>query len=130
MTRSRLVRTLLVGALLAAAGTTAVTVPLLASAAASVYEAESGTISQGVIARHHPGLTGTGFVDDNAVTGAFVEVTVTASKAGSATLALRYANGGTIDRPVAVTVNGAGAGSVPMSPTGGWSAWKSAPLTA
>ena len=86
MTRSTLVRTLLVGGLVVAAGTTAVTLPLLASAATTVYEAESATISQGAVANSHAGFTGTGFVDYNNVAGSYVEFSVPASKAGTVTL--------------------------------------------
>ena len=130
MTRSTLVRTLLVGGLVVAAGTTAVTLPLLASAATTVYEAESATISQGVVANNHAGFTGTGFVDYNNVSGSYVEFSVPASKAGTVTLSFRYANGGTTDRPVAVTVNGTSAGTLAEASTGDWATWQSAKLTA
>ncbi|TML28965.1 MAG: carbohydrate-binding protein [Actinobacteria bacterium] len=130
MTRSTLVRTLLVGGLVVAAGTTAVTLPLLASAATTVYEAESATISQGVVANNHASFTGTGFVDYNNVSGSYVEFSVPASKAGTVTLSFRYANGGTTDRPVAVTVNGTSAGTLAEASTGDWATWQTAKLTA
>src|SRR5213078_1293617 len=69
MTRSTLIRTLLVGGIAATVGTAAVTVPLLASAATTAYQAESATISQAVVATNHAGFTGTGFVDYNNVAG-------------------------------------------------------------
>src|SRR5947199_107319 len=48
MTRSTLIRTLLVGGVAATLGATAVAVPLLASAATTGYEAEAATLSQAV----------------------------------------------------------------------------------
>src|SRR4051794_22073095 len=64
-----------------------------ASAAATVYEAESATLSQAVVATNHPGFTGTGFVDYNAVSGSYIEWTVPAANAGTFSVTIRYANG-------------------------------------
>ncbi len=130
MTRSTLIRTLVVGGVAAVVGATVVTVPLLASAATTAYEAESATLSQAVVANNHTGFTGTGFVDYNNVTGSYVEFSVPASAAGTVTLTFRYANGGTADRPVDVTVNGTDDGSVSMPPTGSWTTWKTATVSA
>ena len=77
-----------------------------ASAAATVHEAESATLSQAVVATNHPGFTGTGFVDYNAVAGSYVEWTVGAAKAGSYSVTIRYANGSTGNRPLTISVNG------------------------
>src|ERR687884_614676 len=100
MTRTTLIRALLVGALAVGAGTTAVAVPLAASAASTRLEAESATISGGTVANNHPGFTGTGFVDYTNAAGGFVKFTVDAAQAGTATLTFRYANGSTTARPV------------------------------
>ena len=83
MTRSMLTRLVLVGSLAVGAGTTAVAVPFLASAASTGYEAESATISQGTVATNHPGFTGTGFVDYSNVAGSYVEFSVPAAQAGT-----------------------------------------------
>ena len=106
MTRTRLLRTLIVGVLAAGAGTTAIAVPLMASAASTRYEAESATLSAATVATNHPGFTGTGFVDYTNAAGGFVEFSVSAAQAGNATLTFRYANGSTSARPVDVAVNG------------------------
>ena len=53
-----------------------------ASAAATVFESEDATLSQAVVATNHPGFTGTGFADYNAVAGSYVEFTVGTSTAG------------------------------------------------
>jgi unsaturated rhamnogalacturonyl hydrolase len=130
MRRSTFLRSLLVGGVAVAVGATAVAVPLLASAATNLYEAESATISQATVATNHAGFTGTGFVDYDNVSGSYVEFTVPASAAGSVTLTWRYANGSTTDRPVAVTVNGSSAGTVSMPGTGAWTTWKTATTNA
>src|SRR6266545_144665 len=123
MTRTKLLRTLLVGVVAGAAGTTAVAVPLVASAASTRYEAESARLSQATVATNHPGFTGTGFVDYTNVAGGFVEFSVSAAQAGTATLSFRFANGSTAARPAEVSVNGATVRSVPFASTGSWSTW-------
>src|SRR2546429_6188935 len=77
-----------------------------ASAAATVYEAETATLSQAVVATNHPGFTGTGFADYNAVAGSYVEWTVGAASAGTFSVTIRYANGSTANRPLTIAVNG------------------------
>ncbi|HEV2784563.1 MAG TPA: PQQ-dependent sugar dehydrogenase [Actinophytocola sp.] len=100
-------------------------------AAATRYEAESATISQGVVESNHTGFSGTGFVNYDNLVGSFVEFSVTAPQAGTATLVLRYANGTTADRPMDVTVNGAVVGNdVSFPGTGAWTAWQTRTITA
>ncbi|MBC7801427.1 MAG: cadherin domain-containing protein, partial [Gemmatimonadaceae bacterium] len=62
----------------------------------------------------HPNFTGTGFTDIGAAADAFLELTVAAPTAGLYRLDFRYANGdsGNLARPMAVAVNGVGAGSL------------------
>jgi unsaturated rhamnogalacturonyl hydrolase len=121
----------LVGALAVGAGTAAVALPFIASATSTGYEAESATISQGTVASNHPGFTGTGFVDYNNVTGSYVEFSVSASQAGSATLTFRFANGSTASRPMRIDVNGATvAASLAFPVTGSWSTWQTVSVTA
>ncbi|WP_412539382.1 YbhB/YbcL family Raf kinase inhibitor-like protein [Longispora sp. K20-0274] len=102
-----------------------------AAAAATRYEAENATIVQGVVATNHTGYSGTGFVDSTNVAGSYVEFTVTAASAGTATIGVRYANGTTADRPADVTVNGnvvAAGASFPG--TANWDTWATKTLTA
>jgi len=87
-----------------------------AHAAATRYEAENATISQGAVASNHTGFSGTGFVDYTNVTGSYVEFTVNASSAGTATLSLRYANGTTVNRPMTITVNGTTIATATVAP--------------
>jgi len=98
--------------------------------APSEYQAESCTISQGVVESNWPGFTGTGFVNTDNVIGSYVQCGVTVAEAGSYALTFRYANGTTTNRPMALTVNGASAGSMNFPGTGAWSTWQSATVTA
>src|SRR5436305_14307932 len=111
MTRRRLiVRSLIAGGVAAAAvATVAIVVP--ASAAATLYEAESATISQGTVDSDHAGFTGSGFVNYTNITGSYVEVSITATAASNASLIFRYAHGTTTNRPMNIVVNGATVGS-------------------
>jgi Carbohydrate binding module (family 6) len=87
------------------------------------FQAEECTISGGAVESAHTGFTGTGYVNTNNAVGPFVECTVT----GSATsLAVRYANGVTTNRPMTLTVDGTAAGTVNFPGTGAWTTWGTA----
>jgi len=84
------------------------------------YQAENCTISQGVVESNHAGFTGTGFVNGDNVVGSYVECSVT----GPATnLVVRFANGTTLDRPMAITLDGAAVSTPAFGPTGAWTTW-------
>ncbi|NKE56802.1 carbohydrate-binding protein [Lentzea sp. PSKA42] len=101
-------------------------VPESALAAPVRYEAESATITQGVVESNHAGFSGTGFVNFDNVAGSAVEFTVNASKAGQAKLVFRYANGTADNRPVDVNVNGGLAvDERAFAGTGAWTTWTS-----
>jgi endo-1,4-beta-D-glucanase Y len=108
-----------------------VSLPAPASATPTRYEAENATISQGVVESNHLGFSGTGFVNGDNVVGSYTEWTVTAASAGTATLAIRYANGTTTNRPADIAVNGAvvASGSA-FNGTGNWDTWATKTLTA
>jgi chitinase len=118
---------------LLAVGAAAALLPLAlpASAAATRYEAESATLSQATVATNHTGFSGSGFVDYTNVTGSYVEWTVNASAAGTATLSFRYANGTTVDRPMSISVNGTVVkASQSFAGTANWDTWQTATVTA
>ncbi|MFD8212750.1 PQQ-dependent sugar dehydrogenase [Streptomyces sp. NPDC059697] len=95
-----------------------------AAQAATDYQAEDATISQGAVATNHTGYTGTGFVDYTNITGSYVEFTVSAATAGTSSLALRYANGTSTDRPMDLSVNGTVVASgVSFPATTDWNTW-------
>ncbi|MER7519612.1 cellulase family glycosylhydrolase [Streptomyces sp. NPDC126499] len=102
-----------------------------APTAAVVHEAESATVSQGVVESNHTGFTGGGFVNYHNTTGGYVEWKVDAAAAGTGTLTLRYANGSTANRPMDITVNGTPvADDKAFAPTGAWTGWSTTSLTA
>jgi hypothetical protein len=94
------------------------------------YEAEtSPAVCQGTIDSNHSGFSGSGFCNGTNAVGAYSQVTVNAAAAGTATLAVRYANGsGT--RPADLVVNGVTVATVPFDSTGAWTTWSTRTLTA
>ena len=103
-----------------------------AQAAPTRYEAENApAVCDGTIDSNHTGFSGTGFCNAANAVGGSATWTVTAANAGTATIAIRYANGTTTDRPADISVNGtiiqtAGA----FNPTGAWTTWATKTLTA
>jgi alpha-galactosidase len=94
------------------------------------HEAESATISQGVVEANHLNFSGTGFVNGDNVAGSYLEFAVTAATAGSATLTIGYANGTTTNRPADVSVNGTVVAAGRAFPgTGDWDTWAVTSLT-
>ncbi|MFF8844878.1 PQQ-dependent sugar dehydrogenase [Streptomyces sp. NPDC015127] len=94
-------------------------------AEAVAYEAEAARLSRGTVESDHAGHSGSGFVNFQAVTGAYAEFTVDSARAGTAALELRYANGTTANRPLDITVNGTlVADNLAFPATGAWSTWK------
>ncbi|GAA2409152.1 hypothetical protein GCM10010404_78870 [Nonomuraea africana] len=118
-------------ALVLAAGTLTALTAAAAHAAPTRYEAENATVVQGVVESNHAGYSGTGFVNGENVAGSYTEWTVTAPAAGTATLAFRYANGTTANRPGDISVNGTlVADDRAFNPTGAWSTWATSTFTA
>ena len=125
-------RLLHISAPLVALGVVAALTPLASPAAAATtrYEAESATISQGVVEANHAGYSGTGFVNYDNVSGSSVQWSVTAPSAGAATIVLRYANGTTTNRPMDIAVNGTVvSGALSFAGTGNWDTWQTRSIT-
>ncbi|MGX7826019.1 carbohydrate-binding protein [Actinokineospora sp. 24-640] len=102
-----------------------------ASAAPVRHEAENSPATcAGAIESNHAGYSGSGFCNAENAVGAAAQFTVTATTAGSTTIGVRYANGGTANRPADVLVNGAAAHSgTAFDPTGAWTTWATKTLT-
>jgi hypothetical protein len=77
------------------------------TACTSAGEAEADACSfDGVTETKNTGYKGTSYLNvDNAV-GTAITFNVSAAMAGTATISFRYANGGTVDRPAQISVNG------------------------
>jgi endoglucanase len=98
--------------------------------AATDYQAESATISRGVVESNHAGYSGTGFVNYDNVVGSYVQWSVTAAQAGPATLVFRFANGTTANRAMDIAVNGTLSGDdVAFGGTGAWTTWQTASVS-
>ncbi|WP_081687594.1 carbohydrate-binding protein [Glycomyces tenuis] len=88
------------------------------------YEAEDSSVEcGGEIESEHAGFSGSGFCNSENEEGAWARFTVEADAAGTATLGIRYANGGGGDRPAEVAVNDATAASAAFEDTGAWTNW-------
>ncbi|THV36385.1 carbohydrate-binding protein [Glycomyces buryatensis] len=96
-----------------------------ADAATVRYEAESAPATcDGTIDSNHTGYSGSGFCNTTNATGTAAQFTVDVASAGTATVAIRYANGATDSRPANILVNGATVQSASaFSATGAWTAW-------
>jgi unsaturated rhamnogalacturonyl hydrolase len=102
-----------------------------AAAAMTTYQAESGKIYRGALETTHSGFSGSAYVNTYQEAGAYVEWLVTVPQAVTATLIIRFANGSTANRPMAVRVNGAVVNpALSFMPTGGWPVWAVRSLTA
>jgi hypothetical protein len=127
--RRRLVR---IAALLAGGLVVGILPPLVvAYAAPSRLEAESAALFQATVATNHTGFSGSGFVDYANVVGSAVEWTANSSTAGTANLAIRFANGSTAARPMDISVNGTVVSAgLSFGVTGSWDTWQTKTLTA
>ena len=84
------------------------------------YQAENATISRGVVESNHAGFTGSGFVNLDNVVGSYVQFAVSGPASG---LTVRYANGTTADRPMALSIDGGAPVTVSFPATGAWTTW-------
>ncbi len=118
-------------ALAAALLTTVVLQAAPASAAPARYEAETCTISSGTVDTNHLNFSGTGFVNGDNVVGNYLECTINAANAGSATFGIRYSNGTTTGRPADISVNGTVVqAAAAFDPTTSWDTWATKTVTA
>src|SRR5256884_628156 len=102
-----------------------------ASAAPTRYEAENCTISAGTVDTNHLNFSGTGFVNGDNAVGNYLECTINAANAGSATFGIRYSNGTTTGRPADISVNGTVvAAAAAFDPTANWDTWATKNVTA
>lgn len=69
-------------------------------------EAETAARKGGVLATYNPGYTGSGYIDFKNATGDYIEWTATMPVAQTMELQIRYANGGTANRPMRLSING------------------------
>src|SRR6266567_1570167 len=108
-----------------------VAIATVANAAATRYEAENCTISSGTVDTNHLNYSGTGFVNGDNAVGNYLQCTVSASNAGTATIGIRYSNGTTTGRPADISVNGTVVqAAAAFDPTTSWDTWATKTVTA
>ncbi len=110
---------------------TALSVTTSACSATTVYQAENFTSQSGcVVATNNAGYTGTGFLDygGNGTWGEWNNVSV--ASAGTQTIDFYYANGSSSNRQCELRVNGTTIGNISFAPTGSWTNWVKASLSA
>ncbi|MFC4855973.1 carbohydrate-binding protein [Actinophytocola glycyrrhizae] len=111
------------------AGTTGLLAPGSAAAETTRYEAEtSPSVCSGTIDSNHSGFSGSGFCNGTNATDAYAQSTVNVA-AGTAAVAVRFANGTTSNRPADLIVDGTTVGSLSFEPTGGWNIWATRTLS-
>ncbi|MEU7470475.1 carbohydrate-binding protein [Streptomyces sp. NPDC044984] len=114
---------LLAGALVALSGNPA-------QAASVRYEAEGpSAVCTGAVETEWSGYSGSGFCNGTNGTGGYVQFTVNASAAETATVRVRFANGSGSARAADIVVNGSTVASASFEATGGWTGWTTKTLT-
>jgi hypothetical protein len=91
----------------------------------TTYQAENATVSGAIKSSNNAGFTGTGYVDYVNASGDFIDWTINVSSTGDYDLVVRYANGGSANRPLKLTLDGTTLNaSMAFNPTGSWTTWK------
>lgn len=92
-----------------------------------IYQAEQATIYKGIFETVNGGFTGSGYVNYDNETGSYVEWNVNAPTSGTYRLTFRYSNGTTMNRPMAITVNGNTVrNNMDFEITANWTTWTEA----
>lgn len=95
----------------------------------TTFQAENAVLVGPTRASSNSGFTGTGYADFTNNSGDIIRWTVNAVITGTKVLTIRYANGGTTDRPLELRVNGAVIRSrLSFAPTGLWTTWRTITL--
>jgi hypothetical protein len=100
------------------------------TACSSVGEAETDACAfEGVAETKNAGYKGASYLNVDNEIGTSITFNITAANAGTATLSFRYANGGTVDRPAQISLNGTVLPTNLSFPvTGTFTDWKSVDL--
>jgi hypothetical protein len=102
-----------------------------AIATSGILEAELALLNKVIVASNRAGYTGTGFGDYINSSGDYIEWTLDKADASATSLAFRYANGSTSNRPLQVMVNGqVVTASMAFPATGEWAQWSTSVITA
>lgn len=93
-------------------------------ACAGVMQAEDYCSLDGVFENSNAGFFGLGYVNTDNATGVSVSWVLSSTSNQNASIAFRFANGGTTNRDGEVFVNGQSNGTLSFPPTGVWATWE------
>lgn len=94
------------------------------TACVGLIQGENFCTAQGVRETVNSGFLGTGYVNFDNTLGSTVRYALQSTQAQNRIIALRYANGSAIPRPMSLAVNGVERlAQIVFAPTGSWSAW-------
>lgn len=85
--------------------------------------------AQGITQSKHTGFMGDGYLNLDKTMGSSASWNIYAQSATSATIGVRYANGGTTARGMNISVNGTQQATLTANPTGDWSSWSTEFIT-
>ncbi len=93
----------------------------------NTYQAESAfDIEEGVVETINAGYSGSGYLNIDNDSNSFAWYKVESPAAVTVPVTVRYANGTTGNRPIAVSVNGGTPVQITGAPTGSWTTWVNA----
>jgi hypothetical protein len=106
-----------------------VTITPVVQAPLTLQAETAATLGGGTVAStNNKGYLGTGYADFGGA-GSFAQFNVNRPAAGNASLAIRYANGSSANRPYRLVLNGLNIGTFSCYPTGSGSTWQTLALT-
>ncbi|MDA3883723.1 MAG: carbohydrate-binding protein [Bacteroidales bacterium] len=91
-------------------------------ACTGTIQIEDACTLDGTIDIDNNGFYGDGFANFNNAQDAALTIVLYADVAATTTLGIRYSNGGAVDRPLTLELNGT-TQTLPFSPTGSWTSW-------
>jgi uncharacterized delta-60 repeat protein len=86
-------------------------------------QAEEARVTGASVSHSNAGYTGTGYVDFNHASGDAIEWDVTLTEEAQYSFDIRYANGGSTERPLSLEIGNVTSYRLPFSPTGSWGKW-------
>lgn len=92
------------------------------TACTASIQAESACSYSGTIDANNTGFMGTGFVNFTNATGSSMRIVFSSTQNATVGVGIRYANGGTTNRTMTLSVNGANQ-TINFEPSGSWTTW-------
>ncbi|MBK8806950.1 MAG: pseudouridine synthase [Bacteroidales bacterium] len=94
------------------------------------FEAEEACSFVGVLETTHAGFSGSGYVNSNNELNTSLKIGIVSQTTQNIDLLIKYANGGTENRPSSVSINGTlTSNNISFAPTNAWTTWINAPVS-